>query len=122
MIPWLFLLLASCCEICWIYSLKYFKWATLLSFKFSLLFTSKENLLLLVPGFGYILFGVGNIIFFSKAMHKIPASTAFAAWMAVALVGVKLVDTFALKTPVSMMQLVFIGFILIGIIGLKLVQ
>jgi quaternary ammonium compound-resistance protein SugE len=79
-----------------------------------------DNLILLAPGFCYILFGVGNIIFFSKAMNDIPASVAFACWMAVALVGVKLIDTFVLKVPFSMPHLLFIGLILVGIIGLKI--
>ncbi|MFI5148275.1 MAG: DMT family transporter [Bacteroidia bacterium] len=117
---WIFLLIASVCEICWIYCLKYFKLKTLLSFKFSLLFTSLDNLKVLLPGLGYIIFGVGNILFFSKAMKQIPASVAFACWMAVALIGVKLVDTLVLKESVSMMNLLFIGLILIGIIGLKI--
>jgi len=117
---WIFLFIASCCEICWIYCLKYFQLKKLMTFKITLLFSDKDNFLLLLPGLGYVLFGVGNIICFSKAMHSIPASIAFAAWMAVALVGVKLVDTIALKEPVSLAQLVFIAFILIGIIGLKI--
>jgi quaternary ammonium compound-resistance protein SugE len=116
---WIYLLIASCCEICWIYSLKFFSLKKLLTFKLTLLFSDKDNLFLLAPGVGYILFGVGNIICFSKAMKDIPASVAFAAWMAVALLGVKLVDSLVLKEPVSLFQLVFIGFILVGIIGLK---
>ena len=117
---WLFLFIASICEICWIYCLKYFKLKALLSFKFSLLFTSLDNLKLLVPGLGYVLFGVGNILFFSKAMKQIPASVAFACWMAVALIGVKLVDAILLKESVSLMNLLFLVCILVGIIGLKL--
>ncbi|HXC04140.1 MAG TPA: SMR family transporter [Bacteroidia bacterium] len=117
---WIFLLIASVCEICWIYCLKYFKLKALLSFKFSLFFSSVDNLKLLIPGLGYVLFGVGNILFFSKAMKQIPASVAFASWMAVALVGVKLVDTFLLKESVSGISLLFIALILVGIIGLKI--
>ena len=117
---WIYLLIASTCEICWIYSLKYFSLKKLLSFKISLLFTSKENMLLLAPGVGYILFGVCNIIFFSKAMKLIPASVAFAIWMAVALIGVKLVDVLVLKESVSLAQILFILLILIGIVGLKI--
>jgi len=119
MIAWIYLLIASTCEICWIYSLKNFQFKKLLEFKFSLLFTDKANFMLLVPGLGYIIFGVGNIICFSKAMKSIPPSVAFAVWMAAALIGVKLVEVIMLKEPVSMVQLVFIIFILIGIIGLK---
>jgi quaternary ammonium compound-resistance protein SugE len=119
MLAWIYLLIASGCEICWIYSLKNFQFKKLMEFKFSHLFTDKDNFLLLLPGLGYILFGVGNIICFSKAMKQIPASVAFAVWMAVALVGVKVVEVAILKEPISLMQLLFIGFILVGIVGLK---
>ena len=118
---WIFLFIASLCEICWIYSLKFFQWKKLGEFSFSRL-TDTDNLLLLLPGLGYILFGVGNIICFSKAMKHIPASVAFAAWMAVALIGVKIVDVIVLKDPLSLPQIAFMLLILIGIIGLKIYQ
>jgi quaternary ammonium compound-resistance protein SugE len=118
---WLFLFIASVCEICWIYSLKFFSWKKLSTFSFSNVF-ALENLALLLPGLGYVLFGVGNIICFSKAMKSIPASVAFAAWMAVALIGVKIVDVLVLKDSLSLPQIAFMILILIGIIGLKVYQ
>jgi quaternary ammonium compound-resistance protein SugE len=60
------------------------------------------------------------VIFFSKALNVIPASTAFAIWMGLALVGIKIVDTLVLKEAFRWVHVVYIGFILIGIIGLKL--
>jgi quaternary ammonium compound-resistance protein SugE len=119
MIAWILLFCASMCEICWIYSLKYFSLKKLMTFKITLLFSSKENILLLAPGLGYIAFGVCNIIFFSKAIKYLPASVAFAAWMAVALVGVKLVDAIVLKEPISAAEIFFMVLILVGIVGLK---
>jgi quaternary ammonium compound-resistance protein SugE len=120
MMAWVFLIIASICEICWIFSLKFFDLKKLMTFKFSLLFSSADNLLLLLPGVGYILFGVGNIVCFSKAMKQIPASVAFASWMAIALIGVKIVDSVLLKESISLSSLLFITLILIGIIGLKI--
>jgi quaternary ammonium compound-resistance protein SugE len=119
MIYWIYILIASSCEIGWIYSLKYFNLGQLKTFKMTSLFLSWENFLLLIPGLGYIAFGVGNIVFFSKGMKQIPASVAFATWMAIALVGVKLVDVFVLKETVSIPGIVFMVLIVIGIIGLK---
>jgi quaternary ammonium compound-resistance protein SugE len=120
MISWIYILIASSCEIGWIYSLKYFNFKQLMTFRITRLFVSWENFLLLAPGLGYIGFGVGNIIFFSKAMKHIPASAAFATWMAVALIGVKLVDVLVLKETVSLPNIVFMTLIVIGIIGLKI--
>jgi quaternary ammonium compound-resistance protein SugE len=52
-------------------------------------------------------------------MKDIPASTCLAVWMGTALVGVKLVEILFLKMPYNGWQFLFIGFILLGIVGLK---
>lgn len=119
---WLYILIASMFEVCWIYSLKYLEFKKLVKTNIIQIFSTKEGLLLLLPAVLYVLFGLGNIIFFSKGMEKIPASTAFAVWMAVALVGVKLVDTLVLKEPFSYINILFFLLILVGIIGLKVTK
>jgi quaternary ammonium compound-resistance protein SugE len=82
-------------------------------------FSRKENWVILVPFAGYILFGVGNIVFFSMAMKQIPASTALAVWMGVTLIGVKLADISIFKEPYDWRQFFYMGLILVGIVGLK---
>lgn len=106
-------------EVCWNYSLKYTSIARLRELGLSRLFTEPAGWWALLPAIGYVGFGVGNVIFFSKALAHIPAATAFAIWMGVALVGIKLVDTLVLKEPFSLSHVLYIGFILVGIIGLK---
>ena len=106
-------------EVCWTYSLKFVSVAKLKAIDWSHLFTDTRALYTLIPAVGYIVFGVANIIFFSRAMNQIPAATAFAVWTGTALVGVKLVDTFVIKEPFSPWQVLFIALILVGIIGLK---
>ena len=106
-------------EVCWNYSLKYTSIARLREFGLTRLFTEKAGLMALLPAIGYVAFGVGNVIFFSKALAQIPAATAFAIWMGVALVGIKLVDTLVLKEPFSMWHILYIGLVLVGIVGLK---
>jgi len=71
------------------------------------------------PFLGYLVFGLGNVYCISIAMKDIPASTCLAVWMGTALVGVKLVEILLLKMPYNGWQFLFIGFILIGIVGLK---
>jgi len=73
----------------------------------------------LLPAIGYVGFGVANVFFFSKALNVIPASTAFAIWMGIALVGIKIVDTVVLKEAFQWVHVFYIGCILVGIIGLK---
>jgi quaternary ammonium compound-resistance protein SugE len=73
----------------------------------------------ILPLLGYIVFGLGNIYFFSLAMREIPASTAFAVWMALALVFTKVIDVAVFQQPYNMQQVIFTLVILIGIAGLK---
>lgn len=106
-------------EVCWNYSLKYTSVARLRELGLTRLVTEKAGWWVLLPAIGYVAFGVGNVIFFSKALAQIPAATAFAIWMGMALVGIKLVDTLVLKEPFSLWHILYIGCVLVGIVGLK---
>ncbi len=117
---WLYLIIAALLEVGWIFSLKKFSFVELKKVSFQLaIHQPLTTSLLLLPLLGYILFGSGNIYFFSLAMKQIPASTAFAIWMALTLTGVKLVEMTIEKQPLRMIELLFLGLILIGIVGLK---
>lgn len=107
---------------CWLYSLKHINLALIRTIPFKEALTTSEHLWKLAPLAGYIVFGVGNIIFFSMAMRKIPASTAFAIWLGVAMTMAKVIDITVFKEPYSFAQLLFILLILIGIVGLKVTE
>jgi len=117
--PWYSLIIASFLEVCWIYSLKLLDFKKILSFHITRLFTEMEGWLALLPLLGYIFFGLGNIYFFSLAMKGIPPSTAFAAWMGLALVLSKVVDVTILKAAWSWPQVFCFLLILAGVAGLK---
>jgi quaternary ammonium compound-resistance protein SugE len=116
---WLYLFIASLFEIVWTFSLKFLDFKKIVAIQWLRFFSSKNNIIVLAPLIGYILFGIGNIIFFSMAIKQIPASTAMAIWLGVALVGVKLVDIFVFKQPYNFYQFFYFTLILIGVIGLK---
>jgi quaternary ammonium compound-resistance protein SugE len=116
---WIYLIIASVFEVAWIYSVKFMHFRELLRVRFGNIF-SKEILTALLPIAGYVVFGVGNIILFSKAMKSIPAGIAYATWMSVALVFVKVTDVTLFKQPITLSQVFFIVLILTGVIGLKL--
>jgi len=116
---WLYLLIASVMEVCWNYSLKYTSVAKIKALDWSHFFASSTGIMTLLPAIGYVGFGVANVFFFSKALNVIPASTAFAIWMGMALVGIKIVDTLVLKEAFHWAHVFYIGCILVGIIGLK---
>ena len=115
---WIYLLIAAVFEVVWTFSLKFMRVADLRTIRLQALF-HREGWLILGPFLGYIVFGVGNIVFFSLAMRQIPAATALAVWMGLTLLGVKLVDVLGFKEPYNGWQLLYMGLILIGIIGLK---
>jgi|ERR1035437_3376715 quaternary ammonium compound-resistance protein SugE len=119
LLNWVFLLSASTFEIAWTYSLKYMDVKKILGTNVKLYFEDVNNLKIIAPLIGYIVFGVANIICLSYAMKGIPTSVAFAIWMATVLIGLKLVDTIVLKVPLHITDIICFAFIIVGIIGLK---
>jgi len=120
MINWIYLLIASLLEVCWTISLKHLSFSKLKTISFDGLQKDTGNTLLIaLPLVGYVIFGVGNIYFFSQAMKVIPASTAFAIWMAMTLVGIKLWEVFFLKESIQLSDYFYLVLIVIAIIGLK---
>jgi len=117
---WIYLLIASCFEVCWLYSLKFIDLKKIKAIPLKEYFSSLEHWTAILPVLGYVVFGIGNIIFFSLAMKKLPASTAFAVWLGVAMAAVKVIDITVFKEPYSTMQLFCILLILAGIVGLKM--
>jgi len=110
---------ASVFEIAWTFSLRFLSVKKLKALPWRDFWAHWENWAVLAPFAGYVLFGLGNIYFFSMAMKEIPASTALAVWMGTALIGVKIVEIVFLKTPYDWQQFIYMGLILIGIVGLK---
>jgi quaternary ammonium compound-resistance protein SugE len=119
MIYWLYIVIAAVFEACWIYSLKFLSMKAIGNIQFATLFTGIEPWKPILPLLGYIAFGLCNIYFFSMAMKGIPASTAFAVWMGLALIFSKMSDVFIFNEAYNMQQVLFTGVLLVGIIGLK---
>jgi quaternary ammonium compound-resistance protein SugE len=116
---WLYLFIASVFEIGWTFSIKYLDVKKVLAIQWLHFFDTRNNFYTLIPLIGYIVLGIGNIIFFSMALKQIPASTAMAVWLGTALIGVKLVDMLVFKQPYNFYQFFYFALILVGIIGLK---
>lgn len=118
-ISWIYLLIASLSEAIWLYAVKAMDVKAVKAMGWDGLFSDPLHAKPLLPFVGYAIFGAGNVIFLSLSMRTIPASTAYAVWMAVALVASKLIDAFWFKQPGSSIQLLWFAFIIIGVIGLK---
>ena len=117
---WLYLIIASVLEIGWTFSLKFISFSDLKKISGRNLFSDfNSNFIIILPFLGYVFFGIGNIYFFSLAMKQIPASTAFAVWMAVALAGMKLLEVLVFKASISATDLFCFVLLIIAIIGIK---
>jgi quaternary ammonium compound-resistance protein SugE len=116
----MYLFIAAISEVWWTYSLKYVDVRKILATPVKNYFEEPANARILAPALGYVLFGVGNIFFFSLAMKEIPTSVAFTVWVAISIIGLKLMDVFVFKaSSFSNTDFFFYALIIIGILGLK---
>ena len=106
-------------EVFWTYSLKALSMQRIKEVAWAHSFTQPALLLPVLPLLAYIAFGLANVLFLSQAMRTIPTATAYSAWMALAVVGIKLVDTLYLKQPFSWLSVFFTCLIIIGVLGLR---
>jgi len=106
-------------EVCWTYSLKALNMQRIKEVDWLHALAQPATLLPVLPLLAYVAFGLANVWFLSLAMRSIPTATAYAAWMALAVVGIKLVDLFYLKQPFSWLSVFYTSLIIIGVLGLR---
>jgi quaternary ammonium compound-resistance protein SugE len=73
----------------------------------------------ILPFIGYIIFGIGNIYFFSLAIKQLPVAIAYAAWTAVTLILIKVAEMLFFGQRLSIVETLFMLMIMTGILGLK---
>ena len=118
-IAWLYLLGAAGCETAWFFSLKAIRADRLRALWRAQVTISSDMAATLLPVGGYIAFGLLNVYLFAVAARQIPSATAFAVWMALSLVFIKVVDLWLSHGSWSLPELFFLLLIVVGIIGLK---
>jgi quaternary ammonium compound-resistance protein SugE len=117
---WIYLVIAALLETAWTFSIKFLTFKDVLKLRFHNFYSPTEGLPTLLPFLGYIVFGIGNIYFFSLAMKNIPTATAFAVWTALTIVLIKFSEVFFFKERISITEIGFTLLIVVGIIGLKM--
>ena len=100
---WLILLLAGLFEIAWASGLK-----------FSSGFTN------LGPSIFTIATMTISVYLLAVAVKKLPLGTAYAVWTGIGAIGTVIFGIFVFKVPATLPRLIFVAFILVGIIGLKI--
>ncbi|HBQ26275.1 MAG TPA: quaternary ammonium compound-resistance protein SugE [Syntrophomonas sp.] len=102
---WVLLVIAGLLEMGWAVGLKY-----------------SQGFTKLVPSIFTILGMIASFYFLSLALKNIPLGTAYAIWTGIGIVGTLILGIILFKEPVDLLRLIFIGLIVIGIAGLKMVS
>ena len=102
---WLFLVIAGFLEMGWAIGLKY-----------------SQGFTKIVPSVFTISGMIASFYFLSLALRSLPLGTAYAIWTGIGTVGTVTLGVILFKEPIDPSRLIFIGFIVIGIIGLKIVS
>lgn len=116
---WIFLILASICEMLWFYCIAYLNNLSFKEIAQKQWMTDPNGWWTIAAIIGYAGFGVANMVFFAKSIQKIAPGIAFAVWTGVALVGITLSDAVFRGVHMSLQQIISISLILIGVVGLK---
>jgi len=102
---WLFLVIAGLFEVTWAVGLKY-----------------SQGFTKLVPSIFTIVGMIASFYFLSLSLKSLPLGTAYAIWTGIGTVGTVILAMIIFKEPIEIIRLICIGFIIIGIVGLKLVS
>jgi quaternary ammonium compound-resistance protein SugE len=100
---WILLVLAGLCEIAWAIGLKY-----------------TEGFTRPLPTVGTISAMLISIWLLGIAMKSLPVGTAYAVWVGIGAVGTAILGIILLNESANPARLVSLGFIVAGIVGLKL--
>jgi quaternary ammonium compound-resistance protein SugE len=68
-----------------------------------------------VIGLGFL-----SIYFLTLATRELPLSISYTIWVGIGALGASVLGIFLFNEPASFLKLLFLGFILFGIIGLKI--
>lgn len=100
---WIYVLIASVFEICWAVGLKYSEGFTQLR---ATIFT--------------VITMVLSYVFLALGVKELPIGTAYAVWTGIGAVGTVIYGMIFFNESKDLLRIVFIFFIVVGIIGLKL--
>lgn len=100
---WILLIIAGGCEVSGVWGMKAFAERKKIL-----------HLLIVIASFGL------SLAFLTIAFETIPTSTAYAVWTGLGAVGSTIMGILVYKDPKEWKRLMFISFIIIGVVGLKL--
>lgn len=100
---WILLLIAGLLEICWAIGLKY-----------------TEGFTKLIPSLFTLITLALSMYCLARAAQVIPIGTAYGIWVGIGALGAAILGIILFQESVSPARLLFLGLLLISIIGIKL--
>ena len=100
---WFYLIFAGLLEVCWAIGLRYTQ-------GFTKLFPSIFTLATLAL----------SMFLLAKAAQTLPIGTAYAVWVGIGALGAAILGIYLFHESTSLPRLIFLGLLLISILGLKL--
>jgi len=72
------------------------------------------------PSIVVIVAMVGSMILLALAVKTIPLATAYAIWVSIGIAATAVAQATLLKQPLLPLQMLFLGMLLVAVVGLKL--
>lgn len=102
---WIMLIIAGLLETGWAIGVKY-----------------SEGFTKLIPSILTIVGMIASFYFLSLSLKSLPLGTAYAIWTGIGTVGTVILGIILFNEPMDITRLICIGFIVVGIVGLKVVS
>lgn len=103
MSPWVMLFIAGVLEVGWAIGLKY-----------------TEGFTKPVPSVLTVVALAGSMYLMARVAFSIPIGTAYAIWVGIGAFGAAVLGIYLFDEPASPLRLLFLGMLLVAIIGLKM--
>lgn len=116
---WIYLIIAAAFEAAWTFSLKLMKFSDLKALRWNSALSIQQGLPVWLPFAGYVLFGIGNIYFFSLAIKLVSPAIAYAVWTAITLILIKVCEMTLFDQKLSWQEFFCMLLIMTGIMGLN---
>jgi quaternary ammonium compound-resistance protein SugE len=94
--------------------------AGLLEIVWAVMLKQSDGFSRLWPSLGFLVAGTGSIVLLALALRDLPVGSAYAAWTGIGAVGTAIAGIVLLGEDAGAGRLASIGFIVVGIVGLRL--
>lgn len=101
-LPWIALLFAGLLEVCWAVGLKY-----------------TDGFRKPIPSLFVVVTLAGSMFLLASAARTLPIGTAYAVWVGIGALGAAILGAILFAEPVTIPRVVFLGMLLVAIVGLK---